>query len=175
MRSALLALAIMASSSSLALAQDHSMSAGPLHESGQAAFAAIQETVMALEADPTTDWSRVNMERLRQHLIDMDEVTLHAALRSEPITGGERYYVTGSGRTLQAIQSMVIGHVSAMGDAEHWTMTAATAPNGAIVTVMAKRASDLPRIHALGLLGMMAVGAHHQPHHWMLATGADRR
>ncbi len=177
MRPALFALALFASASGSALAQDHSMhhdmGAAPLHESGQSAFAAIQETVTALEADPNTDWSRVNFDRLRQHLIDMDEVTLHAAIRAEPINGGERYYVTGSGRTLQAIQSMVIGHVNAMGDAERWTMTAAPSRDGAVVTVMAKQPADLPRVHALGLLGMMAEGAHHQPHHWMLATGAD--
>jgi hypothetical protein len=39
---------------------------------GQSAFAAIQEIVAMLEADPKTDWSRVNIEALRQHLIDMD-------------------------------------------------------------------------------------------------------
>lgn len=176
MRSALLPLALLASTS--AAAQDHQMHdmasmASPLHEPGQAAFAAIQETVTQIEADPHTDWSRVSIERLRQHLIDMDEVTLHAAIRVEPIDGGERYYVTGSGRTLQAIQSMVIGHAHAMGDAEHWMMRAAPSPDGAVVTVTAKQPSDLPRIHALGLIGMMAEGAHHQPHHWMLATGGD--
>src|SRR5665213_2414926 len=41
---------------------------------GQSAFAAIQEIVAILEADPKTDWSRVNIEALRQHLIDMDNV-----------------------------------------------------------------------------------------------------
>jgi len=177
MRSALLGFAILASASNMAAAQDHSMhhdmGSAPLHETGQAAFAAIQEAVTALAADPNTDWSRVDIERLRQHLIDMDEVTLHAAIRVEPIRDGERYYVTGSGRTLQAIQSMVMGHVNAMGDSQHWTMTAASLRDGAVVTVMAKRPSDVGRIHALGLIGMMADGAHHQPHHWMLATGAD--
>ena len=31
-----------------------------------------------LEADPTTDWSKVNIGALREHLIDMDEVTMRA-------------------------------------------------------------------------------------------------
>src|SRR5438552_18068577 len=35
---------------------------------GQAAYAAIGEVVRLLEADPRTDWSRVNVEALRQHL-----------------------------------------------------------------------------------------------------------
>ena len=42
---------------------------------GQDAFGAIQEIVRILEADPKTDWSKVNLEALRQHLIDMKDVT----------------------------------------------------------------------------------------------------
>ena len=45
---------------------------------GQDAFGAIQEILRILEADPGTDWSRVNIDALREHLIDMNEVTLHA-------------------------------------------------------------------------------------------------
>ena len=49
-------------------------------EGGQSAFAAIQEIVGILENDPHTDWSKVDIEALRQHLIDMDNVTLRAAV-----------------------------------------------------------------------------------------------
>ena len=50
---------------------------------GQDAFGALQEIVSILEADPHTDWSKVNLEALREHLIDMNEVTLRAdAVRS---------------------------------------------------------------------------------------------
>ena len=45
---------------------------------GQEAFGTIQEIVRILEADPTTDWSKVNIGALREHLIDMDEVTMRA-------------------------------------------------------------------------------------------------
>jgi hypothetical protein len=37
---------------------------------GQDAFGAVQEIVRMLEADPETDWSKVDLEVLRQHLID---------------------------------------------------------------------------------------------------------
>ena len=52
-------------------------------EGGQAAFAAIQEIVSVLLADPQTDWDKVNIEALRQHLIDMDNVTLRAKVAAE--------------------------------------------------------------------------------------------
>ena len=52
------------------------------------AFGAIAEIVRILEADPTTDWAKVDLERLRQHLIDMNEVVLHSLVRQTPIAGG---------------------------------------------------------------------------------------
>ena len=65
---------------------------------GQGAFAAIQEIVDILEADPRTDWSKVDIGALRQHLEDMDNVTLHAQVRSTPIGGGlTRATLTGAG------------------------------------------------------------------------------
>ncbi|RTM12059.1 MAG: hypothetical protein EKK33_18550, partial [Bradyrhizobiaceae bacterium] len=52
---------------------------------GQDAFAAIQEIVQILEADPHTDWSKVNIDALREHLVDMSNVTLAAQVKTEPL------------------------------------------------------------------------------------------
>lgn len=182
MRIALIAGAALLANGAVAFAQtsmDHSSMQGTsavehgrqLSQPGQSAFGAIQETVERLEADPNTDWAHVNLDALREHLIDMDEVTMRAEIRSEPIAGGSRFYVTGEGRTRDAIQRMITGHALSMGDAAHWTMAAESTPQGAIVTALAKQPSDLPRVRSLGLLGMMAEGAHHQAHHWFLSTG----
>ncbi len=65
--------------------------------SGQDAFGAIREIVRMLDADPKTDWSKVDIEALRQHLIDMSEVTLKANATAKPIDGLETT-VTGSDR-----------------------------------------------------------------------------
>ena len=51
-------------------------------EAGQGAFAAIQEIVAILEADPDTDWSKVDIDALRQHLVDMNAVTLRRRWRA---------------------------------------------------------------------------------------------
>jgi len=45
------------------------------------AFGAIQEIVRMLEADPATDWAKANIGALREHLIDMDEITMRARPR----------------------------------------------------------------------------------------------
>ncbi len=77
---------------------------------GQDAFGAIQEIVRVLDADPKTDWSKVNLEALRQHLIDMNDVTLKADVTAKSIDGGLEIAVTGNERTVQAIQRMVPAH-----------------------------------------------------------------
>ncbi len=79
---------------------------------GQDAFGTIQEVVQILQADPATDWSKVNIASLRQHLIDMDEVTLRAKAAERVLDNGIEIAVTGEGRTLEAIKRMVPAHVS---------------------------------------------------------------
>jgi hypothetical protein len=76
---------------------------------GQDAFGTIQEIVRILEADPQTDWSKVNLA-LREHLIDMDEVTMRAHATERPLDNGIEITVTGEGRTLSAIKRMVPAH-----------------------------------------------------------------
>ena len=53
-------------------------------EPGQGAFAAIQEIVSLLVANPETDWSKVDIPALRAHLVDMNNVTLHARVEAAP-------------------------------------------------------------------------------------------
>ena len=73
---------------------------------GQEAFGTIQEIVRILEADPATDWSKVNIGALREHLIDMDEVTMRARAIERALADGVEITVTGEGRTLAAIKRM---------------------------------------------------------------------
>jgi hypothetical protein len=77
---------------------------------GQQVFGTIQEIVRILEADPATDWSKVNISALREHLIDMDEVTVRANAREQQVDKGLEISVTGEGRTLSAIKRMVPAH-----------------------------------------------------------------
>src|SRR4051812_32534782 len=72
---------------------------------GQQAFGAIAEVVRLLDADPTTDWSTVDLERLRRHLVDMDEVVMRALVTQTAVPGGLAMDVTGTGRTERAIQA----------------------------------------------------------------------
>ena len=60
-----------------------------------------------LEADPNTDWSKVNISALREHLVDMNEVTLKAVANERKLDNGIEIAVTGEGRTLDAIKRIV--------------------------------------------------------------------
>lgn len=139
-------------------------------EAGQDAFAAIQEIVDLLEADPDTDWSRVNIDALRDHLIDMHLVTLYAQVEKETINGGAQYQVTGEGRTVGAIQRMVTAHAQQMSNDTDWTADTEERDNGVVLTVTADSDDDVAKVRGLGFAGFMALGDHHQPHHLMMAT-----
>src|SRR5579862_5251718 len=76
----------------------------------QAAYAALGEVVRMLKADPNTDWSKVNLEALRQHFMDMDEVVLLADVTQVNVPGGLAMTITGTGRTAAAIKRMLQSH-----------------------------------------------------------------
>jgi hypothetical protein len=137
---------------------------------GQDAFGTIQEIVQILQSDPKTEWSKVNIDSLRQHLIDMNEVTLHAAAAQLMIDNGIEITVTGEGRTLEAIKRMVPTHVNELHKIG-WNAKNEDLPNGVKITVLASEAQPLTKLKALGFMGIMVQGGHHQPHHLMMVMG----
>jgi hypothetical protein len=140
---------------------------------GQDAFGAVQEIVRILEADPKTDWSKVNLEVLRQHLIDMSEVTLKADAVTKPIDSGIEVTVTGTGRTVEAIQRMVPAQAHQV-DQTHlngWSAKTEPLPNGVLLTVTSGDPLQVQHIRGLGFIGVMASGSHHQVHHLAMAKG----
>jgi hypothetical protein len=138
---------------------------------GQDMFGAVQEIVGMLVADPATDWSKVNLDALREHLIDMNEVALHANTAVERIDGGIRVAATGTGRTLVAIRRMLPEHTREMNGTNGWAMQAESRPDGITVTVTSADAKQVAIIRGLGFIGVMASGGHHQMHHLMMAKG----
>ena len=137
---------------------------------GQAAFGAIQEIVAILEADPHTDWSKVNIDALRHHLVDMDNVTLRARVTEQPITDGMVFVVTGSGPVTGSIRRMIQAHVATMNGAGPWRYEAADIKGGAKLTVHVP-AADMAKLKGLGFFGVLVSGMHHQEHHLMIARG----
>ena len=138
---------------------------------GQDAFGAIQEIVALLEADPQTDWSKVDLEALRNHLIDMNEVTLHAEAASKTVEGGLEIAVTDDGSTRDAIRRMLPAHAAELNLMSDWTARTAPLPDGVLLTVTSPDPGEARHIRGLGFIGLLVSGAHHQPHHLAMATG----
>ena len=140
-------------------------------ETGQSAFAAIQEIVAMLSADPATDWSKVNIEALRQHLIDMNNVTLGAMVEAKQSGDSMQFVVSGDGPVQESIKRMVMAHAATMNGVEGWKFLAETTATGAIVAVTPPDQASMTKLRALGFIGILTLGMHHQQHHWMLANG----
>ena len=141
---------------------------------GQGAYAAIGEIVRYLEADPSTDWSKVNVESLRQHLIDMDDVTMRARATQRSVTDGAEITVTGAGSTVAAIKRMVTSHARQLDQDPELRAQVREVPAGVVLTVTARNAGDArvaARIRGLGFAGLLTLGDHHAPHHLALARG----
>ena len=166
--------AMMANGGSMAstagAAQAQGVGGSPLSEPGQSAFAAIAEVVAVLEADPNTDWNNVNIDALREHLRDMDVVTIDSTAVAEDVDGGVRFTITGAPDVVPSITRMALGHASVMDGVDGWKYSAEALDNGATLTVLVPD-SDLAKLKGIGFYGLLASGMHHQPHHWMMANG----
>ncbi|MEQ1785384.1 MAG: hypothetical protein ABMA14_28895 [Hyphomonadaceae bacterium] len=144
---------------------------GAPHEMGQAAFAAIQEVVTLLRADPATAWETVNIDALRQHLIDMDNVILHAAVSTTVRDGAVAFDVSGQGAVRDSIQRMVLAQAATSHEAAGGIYGATLTDRGAILTVSTGDPATALRLKALGYFGLVSQGPHHQIHHMMIARG----
>ena len=156
------------------LTAGHETSASMPTMPGQATYGAITEIVRLLEADLMTDWSKVNLEALRQHLIDMDDVTMHALVASTPVDGGLYMRVTGAGRTGEAVRRMLTAHVVLLDASPDYRATASPIDDGMQLTVVARRPGDqatVAKVRGLGFIGLLTYGDHHAPHHMALARG----
>lgn len=140
----------------------------------QAAFGAIGEIVRLLEADPATDWSKVNLEALRQHFIDMDEVTMRSRIVQHQVAGGFVADLTGPTATSGAIRRMLPGHAKMFESSPEFDAKVAMIPSGARLTLLAHDPTDsamVARVRGLGAIGFLTEGEHHAGHHLAIARG----
>jgi len=145
-----------------------------LTEAGTDPFAVIQEAIALLEVNPDTDWSVVNIEALRSHLVEMQDMTLNVTVEQQPINLGFMAVITPTtDRALESMIQVLSAHPSQMKIETGWDMTV-TNNNGAFtISVTTDQLLDVDKIRGLGYIGIMAYGNHHQPHHWAMASGEN--
>ncbi|HKJ01072.1 MAG TPA: hypothetical protein VJ997_01420 [Longimicrobiales bacterium] len=142
-------------------------------ETGQAAFAAISEIVAILQADPATDWSRVDIAALRDHLVDMDRVTMGAQVVQRPIENGVEMTVGGTPAVMDAARRMVRAHAAMVGGGRGWNVDVQDEGDALRVSWTTPRPEEVVKLRALGFYGFLVDGSHHQQHHLMIARGMD--
>jgi hypothetical protein len=140
-------------------------------ETGQSQFAAIAEIVTLLRDDPKTDWGKIDIKALRDHLIDMDNVTTKASVERTFDGLGMTFMVKGDEEVAASIQRMVMAHSPMLQGSSDWTVIAQEMEDGAVMTVTVGTEEDMQQVLGLGFFGLMTIGAHHQQHHLMIATG----
>ncbi|MBE8162926.1 MAG: hypothetical protein HAW63_02945, partial [Bdellovibrionaceae bacterium] len=150
-----------------------------LTEAGNDAFGTIQEIITKLSQDPTTDWSKVNLEAVRKHLLDMYDMTMSVTVVSQkPVSGGmEAVVYPTTDRAAKALVRVFNAHPAQLKKESGWDMTIKKGfgkkYNKYIVTVTTSKDSEVDKIRGFGYIGVMAAGKHHQTHHLMMAKGEN--
>lgn len=156
---------------------DHSQhgTKSTLTEAGNDAFGTLQEALQQLLADPKTDWSKVNMEGLRQHLADMRNFTLDVnVLKQTPIKKGIEIILSPNNKQVsESLVRVFAAHPAQLKNETGWDMKTYLQGSNYKITVTAKKPSDVLKIQGLGYIGVMSWGNHHQAHHWMMAKGGN--
>jgi hypothetical protein len=144
-----------------------------LQAPGESVFGAVQEAIRRLEADSTTDWSQVDVARLHQHLLDMHRVAVHVAVEEKtPIENGVRLRVRPTTEAARASLDRVLdAHPHMLKQEAGWSMTVEEADGAYVLRTTTDDPADTAKIRALGYMGLLAYGQHHQRHHWHLVNG----
>lgn len=161
------------------MAMDHSShmqsNQTTLSEAGQDAFGTIQEVIRKLNSNPNTDWKNVHLEMLRQHLIDMNDMTLHVDVISQkPIKYGSEIVIKPTTqRSKLALKRILSAHPKQLKMETGWEMNAVQDAATYILKTTSNNQNDVDKIRGLGYIGLMSIGMHHQKHHWMMAIGKN--
>jgi hypothetical protein len=139
------------------------------NEPGQGAFAAISEIVTMLATDPATDWSKVNITGLRDHLVDMDDLISESVVTLRNVPGGLEISLDLGEPGNDAASRMVSAHAPFVQAEAGWASVVSMEGDTLIWTVTSD--ADEIQIRSLGFFGLMATGDHHRAHHLAMAKG----
>ena len=107
-----------------------------------------------MSSDPKTDWSKVNIDGLREHLVDMDELVLRARSTTTVFDSKSYSPCLDRGRTLQAIQAMIPAHGGVLSQTTNWEVKSELTENGAIMSISTDNHAALKVIKALDFSGL---------------------
>lgn len=161
-------------------AKPHTMHSGQtisdaLTEAGNDAFGTIQEVIRKLNHDPKLDWSKVDLEVLRQHLVDMNDMTLNVEVLSQKAVdkGLQVLLRPTTPRAELALDRVFSVHPAQLKEEKGWQMRVQKKEQTYSLTITTGNPDEVHQIRGLGYIGIMASGNHHQAHHWMMSKGEN--
>lgn len=158
-----------------ALLSESPLSQVSLTEAGNDAFGTIQEVIARLNSNPDTDWRKVDIEALRQHLVDMNDMTLNVEviLQKAVPQGLVAIVKPTTARSAAALERVFSAHPAQLKRATGWDMQVVKTGDRYMLTTTTANPGEVNKIRGLGYIGLMASGSHHQRHHWAMATGEN--
>ena len=151
------------------------MEQGELTEAGNSIFATVQEVIRRLQQDPDTDWSKVDLEGLRQHLLDMKDIAENVEVVDQRrMPNGVTLVVAPlTTRADEALERVLSAHPEQLRRETGWEMIVGRQGDQFRITTTSEDPDDTAIINGLGYIGLMAYGNHHQAHHWAMGSGKN--
>ncbi len=151
------------------------LSQTPLTEAGNDTFGTIQEVIARLNSNPDTDWSKVDIEALREHLVDMNDMTLNVEVISQKAVpqGLVAIVKPTAARSAAALKRVFSAHPAQLKRETDWDMQVEKTGDRYMLTTTTVNPGEVNKIRGLGYIGLMAAGSHHQRHHWAMAKGEN--
>ncbi len=145
-----------------------------LTEAGNDIFGTIQEVINKLNTNPNTNWKQVNIEALRQHLLDMSDIASAVDVISQtPIKNGLRVVISpNKPRALRSLERILRNYPEQLQSKTGWIMRIKKQGLQYQLTITGKP-SDADKIRALGYFGLMTYGNQHQVHHWSIINSKN--
>lgn len=105
----------------------------------------------------------------------MFEFSYHVDVISQtPITNGVRMLVKPqTSRAEHAMDKVLNAHPAMLKMEAGWDMQSSKSDGQYTITVTTTNPAEVDKIRGLGYIGVLAIGNHHQPHHWAMATGQN--
>ena len=139
---------------------------------GGDALGSVQRLVGLLMADPETDWSEVRLTRLRDHLVDLNEIMMSAEVEERDVDGGIEATARGSDRTLAALRRVVPKHVRRMDGFRGWSVSVQDDGGESLrVVLRSDQADEVQVLRAVGFFGFLASGVYRPENHLAVAKG----
>jgi hypothetical protein len=105
----------------------------------------------------------------------MENFTLHVEVMPQAaVENGFEVKVRPTAPGAEAsLDSVFSAHPAVLKQETGWNMRVVKDQGLYTIRVTTTHPDETPKIRGLGYIGILALGKHHQLHHWQIATGSD--